>query len=92
MPKMECTCGFVFNLSSTSEAEHRLVPERTIENLLGARPTPEEVVDALDAEGVHALLCPKCKRLWLQESQASNRYREYRMTEKGVVPEEPHTS
>lgn len=81
MPKLRCTCGFLFNLSRTTAAEHALVPESILEDAVASTDAAAELIDRIDAASRHVLLCPKCARLWLQCEGQSVNYWQYERVE-----------
>ena len=78
MPKLECKCGHVFNLSKAIAEDYLLVPDTIVAKFVVAdRLAPADVVEALDEASRKVLLCPTCRRIWLQEGRGSMMYEEY---------------
>lgn len=78
MPKLECRCGHVFNLSTAIADDFLLVPDPIVAKFVDAeRLVPADVVEALDEVSRQVLLCPTCRRIWLQEGRGSTKYEEY---------------
>ncbi len=78
MPKFECRCGHLFNLSRPLPDDFLLVPNTIIANLLdNEQLVAAEVVEVIDAASKQALACPICRRIWLENADDSTRYDEY---------------
>lgn len=79
MPKFECRCSFLFNLSkSPGKDEYALVPEVVVADLLDMDGVSSlELSTALDPVSRQVLLCPRCRRLWLQTDPDVNSFIEY---------------
>src|SRR5581483_2700422 len=87
MPKLECVCGeHVFNLSKIpSPNEFNLVPESAMEQVISALGRSDqigkEVLELLDKKSRMVLICPICKRIYLEEVDSPGRYVRYRIEE-----------
>jgi hypothetical protein len=79
MPKFQCRCGFVFDFSrSPCDGEYLLTPDAIVAELLDAENLAcEAIVEAIDAASLQVLLCPQCKRLWLQTVHDAHHFVEY---------------
>lgn len=73
MPKFACGCGYVINLSVTSDSEWTLVPEKTMQDI-GEAVDEGKVVDGeyfyemLRGKEITVYRCPSCGRLHLEEA------------------------
>ncbi|NML34244.1 hypothetical protein [Paraburkholderia antibiotica] len=73
MPKFACQCGYVTNLSVTSDSEWVLVPEKTTQDI-GEAMDEGKVVDGeyfyemLRGKEITVYRCPSCGRLHLEEA------------------------
>ena len=86
MPRLACRCGYVFDLGVIPNPDALLVMreerflglEKTLaEAKTTTRETVEAVFDEADMESLELLRCPRCSRLWLQESPRSAKYKPF---------------
>ena len=79
MPKFECRCRFVFNLSNSPvEGEYLLVPDAAVSDLLDSElQASQNLVELFDSKARQVLLCPQCSRLWLQRDVGNSAFLEY---------------
>lgn len=70
MPKVTCTCGYVFDLSKEGDYSFTLIPESDIEAaVLAANAFPldgDGLTDIIDEHSKNVLICPVCRTLYLE--------------------------
>jgi hypothetical protein len=90
MPVVGCPCGHIFSLRTTSEVEYSLIPEGDIEACIiemnAHKIAVERLVEILDRNAFHVLVCPDCKRL-LIERDKSGEYDVFQQTDRVLTGE-----
>lgn len=82
MPKLNCVCGAVIDLSDIpAKDEYELIPEAQILDLARrastASMTEEEILEFIDSTQRSAIICPLCKRIYLETGVGTKSYQRY---------------
>ncbi|MCG6489818.1 hypothetical protein [Vibrio parahaemolyticus] len=88
MPKIACKCGYVMNVGSLDEEfAYDLISQNALWDITDlwsekSEFRSEEFMDSFNNKSVEVYECPNCKRLLVEESPRSNKFKFYKIENK----------
>lgn len=78
MSKFMCRCGHLMSLSNEdNDYQYSFIPEKKINEIIWVLDSNNNVIDVddfiskIDEKRIGILLCPECKRFWLENDDGS---------------------